>query len=165
MPESRLQELLDREAIKELKARYFRLLDAKDWDAWRDVFTADVHVRILDGDPVDGVDAFVAKVRREVGDTRTAHHGHLPELTLESPTEARGVWSLNDYVEWPADPVTGERRGIKGYGRYDETYRKVDGAWKIASLRLTYIRIDPLYPQSLPDRILGGPALLDETTA
>ena len=31
----------DVEAIKQLKARYCRLLDTKDWAAWRDLFTDD----------------------------------------------------------------------------------------------------------------------------
>ena len=34
----------DVEAIKQLKARYFRAMDTKDWDAMRDVFTDDVVV-------------------------------------------------------------------------------------------------------------------------
>ena len=30
------------EAIRQLKARYFRFMDTKDWDAWRELFTDDV---------------------------------------------------------------------------------------------------------------------------
>jgi hypothetical protein len=41
MSDALLQELLDREAIKELKARDFRLVDAQDWDAYRALFTDD----------------------------------------------------------------------------------------------------------------------------
>jgi len=33
--------LAEIEAIKQLKARYFRLLDTKQWDAWREVFSDD----------------------------------------------------------------------------------------------------------------------------
>jgi len=32
----------DIEAIKQLKARYFRTMDTKDWDGMRTVFTDDV---------------------------------------------------------------------------------------------------------------------------
>ena len=39
-----VQELLDIEAIKQLKARYFRLLDAKDWEAFVEIFTEDVEL-------------------------------------------------------------------------------------------------------------------------
>ena len=34
----------DLEAIRQLKARYFRLMDEKDWDALADVFTDDVEM-------------------------------------------------------------------------------------------------------------------------
>ena len=33
--------LTDVESIKQLKARYCRYLDTKDWDRWRDLFTDD----------------------------------------------------------------------------------------------------------------------------
>jgi hypothetical protein len=36
------QELWEIEAIKQLKARYFRLMDAKDWRGLAEVFTPDV---------------------------------------------------------------------------------------------------------------------------
>ncbi len=36
-----LEQLWDIEQIKQLKARYFRLLDTKDWDAFADRFTDD----------------------------------------------------------------------------------------------------------------------------
>ena len=159
-----VQELLDREAIKELKARYFRSVDAKDWDAFRGVFTDDLRVQIMDGDPIEGADAFVTFARQALGGARSAHHGHMPEIDFDSPTEARGIWSFADYIEWPADPETGARRGMKGYGNYHETYRKDGGDWRIASLRLVYRRMDPLYPEPLPEQILGGPALLEEAT-
>ena len=40
-PEALVQMLWDIEQIKQLKARYFRLLDTKDWDAFAELFTDD----------------------------------------------------------------------------------------------------------------------------
>ena len=40
--------LLDIEAIKQLKARYCRYLDAKDWNAWRELFDDDF-TRVIAG--------------------------------------------------------------------------------------------------------------------
>ncbi|MCW5765533.1 MAG: hypothetical protein KIT68_06105, partial [Phycisphaeraceae bacterium] len=65
------------------------------------------------------------------------HRFLMPEITFNSATEASGIWMINDYNEWPSDPVTGERCGYKGYGREYETYRKIDGAWKITQYHLT----------------------------
>lgn len=45
-----LEELLAIEEIRKLKARYFRALDAKDWDAFAGVFAPDA-VQDLRGDP------------------------------------------------------------------------------------------------------------------
>ncbi len=38
---SLVEKLWDIEQIKQLKARYFRLMDTKDWAAWRELFTDD----------------------------------------------------------------------------------------------------------------------------
>ena len=52
----------DLEAIKQLKARYFRTMDTKDWAGMRQVFTDDVVMDTTDsgGGVVTGADAFVA---------------------------------------------------------------------------------------------------------
>jgi hypothetical protein len=164
--EARLQAIEDREAIKQLKARYFRLVDEKDWEAWRQLFADDAVFDFGDGSVVEGADAFVASVRDmvdgAVGHARTVHHGHMPELTVDSPTEAHGSWVLADYLEWEPDPDTGVRRGLRGYGHEHETYRKIGGEWKIAHWRLSYLRMDPLPREPLPEQILAGPEAVRE---
>jgi hypothetical protein len=147
-----LQELNDRRAIRELKGRYFRLVDAHEWAAWRELFTDDVVVELPDaGRTFDTADAFVEFVRAVTEPARCVRQGHQPRLTIDGPTEAHGTWVLSDYDEWPPDPETGLRRGWDGFGRYDETYRKVDGLWKISGLRVTYGVRDALPPEPLPD--------------
>ncbi len=161
---ARVQELLDRAEIAELKARYFRLVDEKDWDAWRELFTDDAQFYFGGARRIDGGEAFVSAVRGMLdgapGRARSVHRGHMPELTVDSPTEAHGSWGLADYIEWPPDRETGTRTGFRGYGHEIETYRKVDGVWKIASWRLRYLRKDPLPREHLPEQILGGPDTL-----
>src|SRR5437867_13051051 len=85
----------DLEAIKQLKARYFRTMDTKDWDAMRRVFSDDV---VMDttasgGGVMTGADPFLAFLRNAIGDVVTVHHGHTPEIELLSPTTAAGVWA------------------------------------------------------------------------
>jgi hypothetical protein len=44
----KLQRLQDIEAIKQLKARYFRCVDTHDWDAFADeVLADDIHFNIV----------------------------------------------------------------------------------------------------------------------
>jgi len=127
----------DVEAIKKLKARYFRCLDTKDWDGYRNVFTDDVVVDMspAGGDVRRGIDTFMEYVR---GLTliQSVHHGHMPEIELTSETTATGIWSLEDYNRWENGQDT------HGYGQYHETYEKVDGQWRIKTMRLSYLRMD-----------------------
>ena len=37
-----IDQMNDLEAIRQLKARYFRLMDTQQWEAWADCFTSDV---------------------------------------------------------------------------------------------------------------------------
>lgn len=134
----------DIEAIKRLKARYFRFLDTKQWDAWGDVFAIDCVLEVPEADGVSrGRGAIVHDVSSALEGTQTVHHGHMPEIELTGPDTARGIWAMSDYVEWPAND-DGSRVGLRGYGHYVEEYVREDGEWRIARLRLERLRIDPL---------------------
>ena len=139
-----LRELHDIEAIKRLKARYFRLMDQKRWDEWAMVFSRDAHLVVPEG-AVDerGREAVVASVSGVLEGVRTAHHGHMPEIEIIGRDTARGTWAMFDYVEFP-NGAAGERVGLQGYGHYTEEYVREDGEWRIASLHLSRLRIDPL---------------------
>jgi SnoaL-like domain len=138
-----VRRLVDIEEIKQLKARYFRLVDAKDWDAWGCVFAIDAVLEIPEGDLVHrGRDEIVANVSTVMADLRTVHHGHMPEIELTGPDSARGVWAMFDYVEWPAQDD--RCVGLRGYGHYVEEYVREDGEWRIARSRLDRLRVDPL---------------------
>jgi uncharacterized protein (TIGR02246 family) len=131
----------DVRAIEQLKARYFRLLDTKDWDGFRDLFTDDVVVDVAGdgGGVIEGADAFLAMLVPTLADVVTVHHGHMPEIELTSPTTATGVWAMEDLLRWPEGAPISE---VHGWGHYHETYVKTGGAWRIASLRLTRLRRD-----------------------
>jgi hypothetical protein len=162
--EEKLQQLLDYKEIIELKARFGRLADVKDWDAFKEVFSEDATFDLGTGDLLHGGEAYANAVRDMLEDATSIHRFLMPEITFVSATEATGIWMLNDYVEWQPDPATGERVGFKGYAREYETYRKIDGIWKITSWRLRYDRFDPLAREPLPRRVEGGgpDALRDE---
>ncbi len=128
----------DIEAIKQVKARYFRTMDTKDWAGMRQVFTDDVVVDTTEsgGNVVSGADAFLSFLRETLADVTTVHQGHMPEIALTSPTTAAGVWAMEDMLRW----LDGNE--LHGYGHYHETYEKVDGAWHIKTTRLTRLRMD-----------------------
>jgi diadenosine tetraphosphatase ApaH/serine/threonine PP2A family protein phosphatase len=126
------------ERLKQLKARYFRTMDTKDWAGMRAVFADDVvmDTTAAGGNLVTGADAFLDFLRPTLKDVVTVHHGHMPELNLISPDQAEGVWALQDTLIWP----DGTR--MVGYGHYHETYQKIDGDWKIKSSVLTRLHVD-----------------------
>jgi hypothetical protein len=132
--------LLEIESIKQLKARYCRLLDAKDWDAWREIFADDMlsDTSEAGGKVIHGADEFVAFTRKnlEKPSQVTAHQVHAPEIELTSATTARGVWALEDVVRLAPG------MNLRGYGHYHETYEKIDGQWRIKSSKLTRLRED-----------------------
>jgi hypothetical protein len=146
--------LLAIEAIKQLKARYCRYLDTKDWAAWRALFADDFvsDTSEAGGKLIVGADDFVAFTRKGIGRPAqaTAHQVHAPEIELTSATTARGLWALQDVVRF------GPGVSLVGYGHYDETYESIDGRWIIKSSKLTRLREDivtPLFSIYISDRI------------
>ena len=129
-------DLDDLEALRQLKARYFRLMDTKDWDGLAQVFTPDVEIdmRGEGGGVTSSVAEYLPFLRQNIEHVTTVHHGHMPELTLTSPTTAPGIWAMEDELWWPAgSPIT----HLHGYGHYHETYVKGPDGWRIASMTLT----------------------------
>jgi hypothetical protein len=133
----------DVEAIKRLKARYFRYLDTKRWKEWGETFTEDgvLQNEQQRPEPLVGRSVIVSTVSRNLADLITVHHGHMPEIELHSETEATGVWSMEDHLVGSGSAM-GPWAEFHGYGHYFERYSKIDGRWYIAHLRLTrlYVR-------------------------
>ena len=141
-----LNKLEEIEEIKKVKARYFRLMDQKRWNEWRELFTEDV-VAVYHGAPrgnqneeqaalrCEGREHLVTKVSSLLANVISMHHGHMPEIELTSPTTATGVWAMFDYLRFPAST-------LKGYGHYEEDYVKEAGAWRIKRILLTRLHCD-----------------------
>ena len=129
------------EQIKQLKARYFRYLDTRQWDKWATVFTADAVLEHPAARPeaVVGRDAIVTLVSAE--DRVTVHHGHTPEIEILDASTARGVWAMSDLILWPAQRGRG-RVECRGAGHYIERYRKEGGVWRIAHIHLHRLHLE-----------------------
>ncbi len=132
-----MSDFSDWRAIVELKARYCRCLDTKDWVGYAAVFTEDL---ILDttgagGPRYEGRDAAVAGVRAAVERAITTHHVHNPEITVDGDA-ATAIWAMQDRNIWP------DGRSLLGFGHYHERYVRIGGAWKIAESRLTRLNME-----------------------
>jgi hypothetical protein len=133
-------------AIHALKARYFRTLDSKDWDGFAAVFTDDAEMdmrdaagTVPDGALLAGAATIARAVSRFLDGVQSVHHGHGPEIEVRPDGVATGIWAMEDRM-WRT--VDGVARYEHGYGHYHETYRLTGDGWRIASTRLTRIRVD-----------------------
>jgi hypothetical protein len=133
------------EEITQLKARYFRFLDTKQWADWENLFTADATLDISQESPpgvtearplITGRGNILAFVRKVLADVVTVHHGHMPEIEVTSETTARAIWAMEDKLRWP------DGKTLHGYGHYHETYEKGGGTWRIKTVKLTRLRVD-----------------------
>jgi hypothetical protein len=129
------------EAIKQLKAQYFRSMDTKDWKGMRAVFADEARIALPDDDGSvhDDIDSFMVMLEERLGSLTTVHHGHMPQITVTSPTTATGIWAMEDLLRWPDG---GPFRELHGFGHYHETYEKLDDEWRICTLTLTRLRVD-----------------------
>lgn len=131
MDPSRIEDLVEIEAIRGLKLRYCLGLDSKDWVLYRSCFTDSARLgggvpSSNSGEPQSvGPDEWVTMVRATVGTVKTLHtvHGSIVEIT--GPDSARGLWQYTQ----------------RGWGRtggyYTEEYAKENGGWKILSMLIT----------------------------
>ena len=135
-----LDGLIAIEDIKVLRARYCRLVDTKDWPGFRDLFTDDmVFVDDAKSRSLEGADAFMAYVTERHATSVSVHVATNPEIEVTGPESATGIWAQHDYVE----VARGNGRMVqRGWGSYHELYRREDGVWKIASVRLKRIHME-----------------------
>jgi hypothetical protein len=145
------EDLVEIERIRQLKARYFQLMDQKRWDEWQMGLTEDVTIdttQEADMPVIEGRKAFLEFLPPVLERVQTVHHGHMSQIELTSPTTATGTWSMEDMLWWPPD-----RGGQKlwGMGWYFEKYRKeADGEWRIQELKLRRIRVEVNGEQVFP---------------
>jgi len=149
-----LARLVAIEEIKTLKSRYFHALDRKNMTAYAATFTDDAEVDVRgvmsteeQGETLAGFDekavlvggkAMAELVATTMGDIKTVHYGYMPQIEIMSETTAKGMWGLEDRLWYPEGAP---HRFFHGFGHYHETYRKTADGWRIASMRITRLRI------------------------
>jgi hypothetical protein len=151
--EEDLRRLVAIEEIRRLQARYMRFADMKDWAALAELFT-------LDGEFVThGVDGSVMAHMRGRGEIKSAidaavgsaqpiHHLFSHEIDVDLPSQATAIWAMADLVisasasASAADDVLPQFETMRGYGHYHVRYVRIDGAWKIAYLTQTRLRLE-----------------------
>ena len=118
--------LEDAEQIRQLKYRYLRTLDTKDWSGFEECFlpeaTAD-YAGLAFADRAALVDYMRTNLGPEIV---TMHHCHHPEIEVDGDT-ATARWYLHDQVISAAYEFR-----LEGAAFYDDTYRRTPEGWKVA---------------------------------
>lgn len=138
-------ELQDIEAIRQVKARYVRYGDTKNWEGFRELLTEDFEAH-YDGLPrasreapssggITGLEMFVQAFPAMLADCVTIHHLYSNEITITGPGTAIGLWAMHDVVMLPTCT-------FRGWGHYHEEYEKRDGQWKIRKSKVTRLRVE-----------------------
>src|ERR1700730_13165768 len=102
-----IERVLAVEEIKQVKARYFRCMDTKDWEGFAAVFTSDATADYTPAaiDSSDwkaaGAAKIVALVRKVVEPAVSIHHGHMPEIEITSANTAHAIFAMEDLIFWP----------------------------------------------------------------
>lgn len=131
--EQRIDRLEAIEAIRQLKAEYFKTCDNKQPEAVRACFV-DGPVVIEYGriGSFTSADAMVAEFERLACGEHIVemHHAQNPQIEIHSPESASASWGLYYYMI-----DTQQQALIQLGGYYDDQYRCVDGRWLISATR------------------------------
>jgi len=134
--EKRIRVIEDIEAIKKLKAKYFRCVDKKLWEEMETVLTEDAVADYGMGiELLQGRKAIMEFLKKNLARDSmiSVHQGHNPEIEITSDTTARGVWVLNDRL------IIQTIATLNGWRYYEDEYVKVNGEWKKKSTKITNI--------------------------
>ena len=124
----------DLEAVKQLKYRYLRTLDTKQWAEFEACFLPEA---TADYNGLEFADrsALVEYMRTNLGEGLiTLHQVHHPEITVDGDV-ATARWYLQDKVLVPAFSFM-----LEGAAFYEDRYVRTAAGWRIAhtGYRRTY---------------------------
>ena len=145
----RLQRLEDREAIRELVARYGQVIDDRDIEGVETLFTEDAVFRTRGGEMnAVGLAAVMDNFRgRFQAMTASGHFVHDHIISLDSDCAARG------FVTSHAELVRGGKSFLVAM-RYHDRYRRCEDRWKFSEREVSFFYYLPAdrYPELLPHR-------------
>lgn len=146
-----ISEWRDHEDVKQLKYRYLRTLDTKQWDEFEACFLPDATAD-YNGLEFDDRAALVDYMRTNLGEGLiTLHQVHHPEIAIDGDT-ATARWYLQDKVLVAAFGFM-----LEGAAFYEDRYVRTPEGWRVAhtGYRRTYEATYDL--ADLPSLSVKGP--------
>lgn len=154
--EARLRELEGEAEIRRLLDDYMTVLDAREWDAYVQFFTADGELDMAEG-VVKGRDAIRTRMANAAARMSAAAAGR--------PQRQSADLLSNVYVQVDGETAMARSRftfltededgsfRVRGSGVYLDTWKREDGAWRIARRTVSW---DLLAGQSAPAQSSGN---------
>jgi len=140
--EKRVRAIEDLEEIKKLHQNYINLMDDLKYKEVVELFTDDASVEIRNSGVLQGKEGLTEIYVNRLGRRTARSEGHFviePDITVEGDT-AKGTWLVYMLFSKPAIEWV--------QGRNEAEYRKVDGKWKIKSMK--FIRTNASKPEMFP---------------
>lgn len=137
--ERRIRRLEDREAIRQLVARYGLVVDDRDMESLRSMFTKNGCFRSVNGTvEAQGIDAVIATYNARFEGMKHAFHvGHDHVIDFETDTRATGIVASHAEVIRNGEPWVVALR-------YHDVYAFEEGAWRFQERALAfyyYVRV------------------------
>ena len=144
--------------IEQVKYRYLRTLDTKNWDEFADTLTEDVVGRygesIGEEHHFTSRDELVNFMRASLGpEIITEHRVNHPEIVIDGD-EATATWYLQDKVIAPDFNFM-----LIGAGFYHDRYRRTPDGWKISETGYDRTYDASLSTASIDFKVKAGRAL------
>jgi phosphoenolpyruvate synthase/pyruvate phosphate dikinase len=129
--EKRVKALEDLEEIKKLHQKYINLMDDLRYKEVLDLFTEDASAEVRNSGVLKGKEGLTDIYINKLGRRTARSEGHFviePDINIQGDT-ARGTWLVYMLFSKPAVEWV--------QGRNDAMYVKIDGKWKIKSMKFT----------------------------
>ncbi len=154
--ERQIAQLRALEDIKSLKHRYFRAMTYNDYELLKETLTADVVTSYSDGEYVfedrDKLLTFLIDSHDPDAGVIAYWMAGMPEITLESETEAKGIWAMYHHFFSHAHGFVDEM-----FVYYDDEYRFEDGAWRISKTGYSRVVNQILDRREMPYKMKAPP--------
>ena len=125
--------------IAEVLIRYSTGIDRRDWDQFRDCFTADCHAEYEGIGTWDGIEPLIQFMIGSHADMGHTMH-RLSNLAITVEGDTARARSYVDAILMSADGQT----GLNAIGLYDDELARTSDGWRIATRRFTMVHFRTL---------------------
>lgn len=151
---SQIENLIEKDKIREIMSRYVRYADQRDWSKLASLFTMEGEFIPLDLEGkailhLTGREQIANILSENVGHATVIHHLFSYEINMSAKTAASGVFSMEDYILYPDNgeisPTTKSGsffRTMHGFGHYHVDFIRLGDQWNIRKLLQTRIKLD-----------------------